>query len=342
MTKINLNKEIITKEALLKYVSDVEVYQKYIDDDFLNKKVILSPLRNEANPSFGFFIGESGELCFKDFVLGAGNCIKFVQMLFGLTYFEALSQIAWDFNLQDDFIVKDMQKTDLVPYTKTDEKQRIKFLTGLTSFKLMKKRRKWSLRDFEYWRQYGITTPTLKRYNVEPVSHIWLDSQIISLNHKAYCYVERKDNRETYKIYQPDNEKYKWIKNHDDSIWEGWEQLPEKGEILIITKSLKDVMAIVENTKFASVSLQCENILPKPQVFQELQDRFQTIYLLYDNDYDKDVNWGLQFSQKFSKIYDVIPILISENHKSKDFSDLIKNKGIEEACEILEQSLLPY
>lgn len=339
--KINLNKEFIRKDLLLKYVSDLEIYQKYIKDDFLTKKAILSPLRDEATPSFGIFVGESGELCFKDWILGTGDCIKFVQMLFGLTHFEALSQIAHDFNMQDDFIVKDMQKSEIT-YDSNQKISRTKFITGLTSFKLNKKRRKWNLRDLEYWRSFGITTPTLKKYNVEPVSHMFLENQIITLPDKAYCYVENKDNVETYKIYQPENEKYKWIKNHNDSIWEGWSQLPEKGGTLIITKSLKDVMSIVENTNFNSVSLQCENILPKQNVFEELQNRFSTIYLLYDNDYDKESNWGQIFAEKFTDNFDAINIKIPNELKSKDFSDLFKKHGKKTACSELEKLLIPY
>lgn len=338
---INLNKEFIRKDLLLKYVSDLEIYQKYIKDDFLNKKAILSPLRDEATPSFGIFMGESGELCFKDWILGTGDCIKFVQMLFGLTYFEALSQIAWDFNLQDDFIVKNMQKSEET-YDINKKISRTKFITGLTSFKLNKKRRKWNLRDLEYWRNFGITTPTLKKYNVEPVSHMFLENQIITLPNKAYCYVENKDNVETYKIYQPENDKYKWIKNHNDSIWEGWSQLPKKGNVLIITKSLKDVMSIVENTNLNSVSLQCENILPKQKVFEELQNRFNIIYLLYDNDYDKENNWGQIFAKKFTDNFNAINIKIPDRLKSKDFSDLFKKYGKNIACDELEKLLIPY
>lgn len=339
--QINLNKEFVRKDLLLKYITDLEVYQKYIKDDFLNKKAILSPFRDEKEPSFGIFEGESGELCFKDFVLGAGDCIKFVQMLFGLTYFEALSQIAWDFNMQDDFIVKNMSKSETT-YDPNKKISRTKFITGLTSFKLFKKKRAWNLRDLEYWRNFGISSPTLKRYNVEPVSHMFLDSQIITLPNKAYCYIENKDNVETYKIYQPENDQYKWIKNHNDSIWEGWSQLPEKGNNLIITKSLKDVMAITENTNFCSVSLQCENILPKENVFEELQNRFNTIYLLYDNDFDKKENWGQIFAEKFTDNFDAINIKIPSELKSKDFSDLFKKHGKKIACSELEKLLIPY
>ena len=79
---------------------------KYINEEIVPGKQILSPFRNENNPSFGLFIGDGGEICFKDFKLGGGDCITFVKTLFNLTYFEACSKIAIDFGMGDDFIVK--------------------------------------------------------------------------------------------------------------------------------------------------------------------------------------------------------------------------------------------
>jgi LysM repeat protein len=109
---INLNKQNVTKEALLKYITDYDIYKRYIlNDDVIVGKNIHSPFRNETNPSFGFFIGESGEICFHDFTLRLkGDCIKFVMILFDLTYYEALSKIAIDFDMGDDFYIKNIEE----------------------------------------------------------------------------------------------------------------------------------------------------------------------------------------------------------------------------------------
>jgi hypothetical protein len=337
---INLNKQMITKQDLLKYVTDIDIFQKYIDEEIVPGRLIFSPLRNERNPSFGFFKGQSGEICFKDFVLGSGDCIKFVQMKFNMTYFEALSKIAIDFDMENDFIVKQIIKS---PTNSIKSINRDEFLTNATTFELLKKSRKWLSHDILFWQQYGISIDTLEKFNVQPVSHFFINKKIITADKYAYVFIEFKDGTETYKIYQPHNTSYKWLNSHNNTIWQGWSQLPDKGTDLIITKSLKDVMTIYENAKIPAVALQCENVLPKRHVFEQLNERFIDIYAFYDNDFDKEINWGKQFGNKLATEFGLIEIYIDDKYKSKDFSDLIKNTSITEAVHILTRNMmLPF
>jgi flagellar biosynthesis regulator FlbT len=331
---------MITKQDLLKYVTDIEIFQKYIDEEIIPGRLIYSPLRNERNPSFGFFKGQSGEICFKDFVLGSGDCIKFVQMKFNMTYFEALSKIAIDFDMENDFIVKQIIKS---PTNSIKSLNRDEFLANATTFELLKKSRKWLSHDILFWQQYGISISTLEKFNVQPISHFFINKKVINADKHAYVFIEFKDGTETYKIYQPYNTLYKWLNSHNNTIWQGWSQLPAKGTSLIITKSLKDVMAIYENTKIPAVALQCENVLPKRHVFEQLNERFIDIYAFYDNDFDKEINWGKQFGNKLATEFGLIEIYIDDKYKSKDFSDLIKNTSITEATKILTwDMMLPF
>ena len=330
---INLNKKFVTKEALLEELTDIEIYQMYLPEQFVFNKTILSPLRDEEKASFGFFIGENGEVCFKDFLLGAGDCIKFVQLKFGLDFFEAMSKIVLDANLDGMFIIKNTFKTN-INASKLGE-SREKMISNINSFKLGKKAREFNLYDFSFWSLFGITHKTLVKYRVQPVSHLFYGDKIVVADKLAYAFEERKDNNITYKIYQPHSENYKWINNHNESVWQGWEQLPEKGEILIITKSLKDVMSINDVCGLPSVSLQAEGVIPKQQVIDELKSRFESIFLLYDNDYDKEVNWGHEFGKKISLKYDINQIEINKAYKSKDFSDLVAKVGKKRAKELL-------
>jgi len=331
---------MVSKQGLLKYLTDLEIYQKYIDEEIIPGKSMLSPLRKENTPSFGFFRGQSGEICFNDFLLGSGDCIKFVQMKFNLTFFEALSKIATDFDMEEDFIVKKMNKTV------TNDIQiigRDEFLDKATTFDLKKTSRKWALHDVTFWEQYGISISTLEKFNVQPISHFHINNKIIKAEKYAYCFIEFKDDRETYKIYQPYSEKYKWLNSHNNSIWQGWSQLPTKGHDLIITKSLKDVMAIYEVTGISAVALQCENVLPKRHVFEELEKRFTVIYGFYDNDFDKEENWGRIFGQKLCSTYGLIYMEIDDEYRAKDFSDLVKSLGREKAKQIIiEEMMLPF
>ena len=260
-------------------------------------------------------------------------------MKFNLTFFEALSKIATDFGMEDDFIIKKMDKTT------TNDIQTIgrnEFLDKATTFDLKKTSRKWALHDVAFWEQYGISINTLEVFNVQPISYFHINNKIIKADKYAYCFIEFKDGRETYKIYQPYSEKYKWLNSHNNSIWQGWSRLPEKEYDLIITKSLKDVMAIYEITGIPAVALQCENVLPKWHVFAELEQRFTTIYGFYDNDFDKEENWGRIFSDKLCSTYGLIKMEIEDQYKAKDFSDLVKSVGRNRAKEIITGMMIQF
>ena len=332
---INLNIKHVTKEGLLSFLTDLEIYRMYIKEEVDTRGNMCSPLRDDLKPSFGFFIGESSELCFNDFVLGSGDCIKFVMLKFGLSYFEALSKIALDANLENEFIIKNTFKTNV--NTSNHLKTREDIVKDLNSKALGKTSRNWILSDLAFWNKYGITKKTLDLYRVSPVSylHVGVQKRIITADKLAFSYTEYKDGKETFKIYQPENTDYKWLNTHNDSTWQGWEQLPETGDILIITKSLKDVMAITDVSGISAVSLQTESALPKEHVLEQLKRRFKCVYILYDNDFDKETNWGRQFGKKLEERFNLMQIEIPDEYQSKDFSDLVKNHGIETARKVL-------
>lgn len=340
----NLNKKSVTKEGILCYLKDVDVYRHYSQQEVKLKGNILSPLRVEKRPSFGYFVGESGEICFNDFILGSGDFVKFVELKFGLTFFEALSKIVVDFNLTNHFFYKESIKTSR-DYDPSKFTSREKILSTANRRELGVVRREWAAYDLAYWEQFGITKAILALYNVRPIKYIFFDRNHdpILADKYAYVFSEFKDKIETIKIYQPFNEKYKWLNNHNDSIWQGWDQLPKEGEKLIITKSLKDVMSIVNVLKISSVSLQSESVAPKQVVLDELYKRFDCRYLLYDNDFDKDVNIGQQLGHKIVKNQAIIQLNIPNRYKSKDFSDLVKNYGTQEANEIFKTCIeMPF
>jgi hypothetical protein len=341
MFDLNKEKQLISKSEILKYFNELEIFQHYIEDEVSLGKLILSPLRREKNPSFGFFVGEGNEVCFNDFKLGKGDFIQFLRLRDGLTYFEALSKVANDFNLQDDYVCKIYPKSasdkDKVRIVKDD------MLSKYTGYYLGKKAREWQSHDVLFWRQYGIGKQTLEFFNVQPISFIFIGDKCFPADKYTYCFIEMKDGIETYKIYQPFNENYKWINNHNNSVWQGWTQLPEKGETLIITKSLKDVMCLYEVAKLPAIAMQSENVLPKRHIFEQLKSRFTDIELLYDNDFDKNPNWGRIFADKFATEFGLVDSFIPSKYESKDFSDLVKNFGKEIANEILfRETLLPF
>lgn len=339
MIDLNRRKKLISKSEILNHYQDIDIYRKYLNQEIDIGKPMISPLMKDNKPSLGFFIGENNEICFNDFRIGKGDFVKFVQLLFGLSYFDALSKIAIDMDLDKEYIVKNVEKSI---FNKEDNKylSREEILSRAGSLYLRKKKRNWQVHDIEFWQQYGISLNTLSKFNVEPLEYIFINEKILKADKYCYCFIENKDNKETYKIYQPFNKNYKWLNSHNDSVWQGWEQLPSTAEELIITKSLKDVMSIYEVTGYPAVSLQSEGILPKHHVFTQLDERFRTIYSLYDNDFDSEQNWGKIFGDKISKEFGLIECYIPDRYKIKDFSDLVKSLGKDKANEILNNEVL--
>lgn len=334
-SEIYNGKQLVTKKLLLEHISDLDIYNMYMDGKpVVINASMLSPLRKEKSTSFGFFV-KKGEILFNDFVLGGGDCIRFVELLYNCSYTKALAIIVRDFKLEEHFLtttVKGVKKPEKkITQLKSD------ILEGVSDLKLGKKVRKWNINDKHFWTPFGISLKTLRKYNVEPISHVFVNDKIVKAHEYAYCFKENKDGYETYKIYQPFSKDYKWLNNHNDTVWQGWQQLPAEGTELIITKSLKDVMAITENLGIPAVSLQAESVKPKSKIIEELKSRFFNIYLLYDNDYDKETNWGQVYASKLKEEYKFLNLVIPSRYESKDYSDLIKNHGKETANEVIKQ-----
>lgn len=142
-----------------------------------------------------------------------------------------------------------------------------------------------------------------------------------------------------FKIYRPLSEtrKDKWRTNCTSIDLQGYEQLPDKGDLLIITKSLKDVMVLHE-LGYNAVALQSENDHLYKSIYNNLQQRFKRIVILFDNDKP-----GLEASIKLSNKYNIPRIYIDsglyELYKVKDISDYIKVFGKDSAGELLKSLL---
>lgn len=340
-----LVQRVINRNDILKNINSVEIFKNYFPNFELNTR-LSSPFRSDDDPSFGFFVGTSGEVVYNDFSRKeTGDCFSFVSRLFNnLSFFETLSKIATDFNLpkSGEFFYKDMSsiKSDIVRLSK----EQLEGLNSVKDTEIKVRFREWSKIDADYWSSFGITYKVLKYYKVFPVSHIFVNSTVIKADELAYVFVENKDGLETFKIYQPFNKSgLKWLSSHNNSVWQGWSQLPESHHSLIITKSLKDVMTIVSITGLPATAMQSENVKPKPQIIEELKKRFETIYVLYDNDYDKVENIGKKLGDNLSiEIGGSIRIEIPDDKKVTDISEYSEKYGSKEAAYFINNNIVPF
>ena len=76
---------------------------------------------------------------------------------------------------------------------------------------------------------------------------------------------------------------------------------------------------------YNAVALQSEMQIPSEKLVKDLKDRFTTIDILYDNDFDKVTNPGQTMAKKICDLYGFNNICIPDSYKSKDPSDLVKH-----------------
>jgi len=344
MSNINLNdpkyisKKFVTKTDLYKHYSEYDILRAYFGDIKINT-VISSPLRKDNHPSFNIFYSPvNGCLLFKDFTTDdKGDIIRLVQLKYSLPiYQDALNKIAFDFGLNKEFeLPKTMKKEDI---------DIVKYDIGLSSYcekyqyNIQISIRNWELRDYDFWRSFGISSFTLKKYNVIPISGYFVNAFEVKTPDIAYAYIELKDNKVTYKIYRPTKDKaLKWRTNNSDDVHPGYMQLPKNSNLLIITKSLKDVMAIDENCDIACIAIQAETNYIKEHVMLEYKQRFKYVISLFDND-----DTGKTQAERYKDIYNIPSIFIPEKYECKDFSDLIKKEKRDVAQIVMKQLILNY
>lgn len=287
-----------------------------------------SPLRSDPRPSFSIrWVKDRWR--WRDWGTGkSGDVISFIQEMYGLDFNQSVQKIVNEYNVPSFVEGKDSHCKQISKGIKKQQKVEID----------VKSRPAFLLKDEIWWKQFGISLETLKKYNVKSCSHIFINKRAILCKELTFAYFEKKDGKISVKIYCPTSTP-KWLTNSNYDVWQGWSQMDEKADILIITSSLKDAMSIKETTGYNSVALQAESVLPKEKIINELKSRFSKIYVFYDNDFHNEKNNGRIMGKKLADKFDLIQIEIPEEYKSKDYSDLVKNYSIEKAKIILNNLL---
>lgn len=230
-----------------------------------------------------------------------------MQEYTGITnYNELLKQIVKDLNIKNNTVLKSTKA-----YEKSEET-----VIGVV-------RQEFTNVDKAFWQQFGITLDTLKRYNVSSIKYYLCDG-IVKGIYKDESPMYAYKVYDKFKIYRPLADKYtKWRNNLTEYDIQGLEQLPEKGELLIITKSLKDVMCLKE-MGYNAISPSSESTFIPDKVLEELKCRFKNIIVIYDRD-----KAGCKNLRKITTTYRLKPLLIHKSFKAKDISDAIKLNSFE-------------
>lgn len=298
----------ITLDWILSKVSEYDIYAKYIGQ-FKVGMIYNSPFRKDKNPSFGIYYSKRTEqLLFKDHGTGeCGNIIKFVSLYTGKTNYDDILRDIVD-NLKITNTTKLASSKHYIPPEET--------VIGVV-------RQDFTDVDINYWSQFNISLNTLKKFNVSSIKY-YLCNGIVKGIYKPENPMYAYKVYNNFKIYRPLGDKFtKWRNNLTEYDIQGYEQLPQKGDILFITKSMKDVMCLYE-MGIPAISPSSESTFIPQDVLGQLKKRFKRILILFDRD-----GPGVRQSRKLSLKMGLEAMLIHKKYKAKDVSDAIKVNGFE-------------
>lgn len=317
----NINNRITKQFLLSKYPE--EVYMEFYLGIPVKKGLFRNPLRDDNKPTCSFFRGKSGDLLFRDFSgVFNGNFIDVVKAKYNVDYQNALQIIASDFNLSPE-----------IGATKVERRLSKNYLQRDTKIQITVK--KFTDEELKWWKQYNITSTILKRYNVYSCQYVFLNGQLFNKPDFCFGYFGGIDeDKELWRIYFPKRKTYRFISNWPASKIQGIEQLPKNGKLLVITKSMKDVMTL-SSFKIPAIAPNSETLFIPSSTLEELRNRFTHIVCLYDNDLA-----GISNMQKIKKQYpDIKYMWIPRYYKAKDISDFVKKYGNQDTINLIKSGI---
>lgn len=320
----------ITKDLILSKTNQESIIQHYTGIDVNSKKLFLSPVRNDNKVTCSIYKSKSGILYVHDFATNEQlDCWNLVMRLNNCNYYEALNIIAKDFG-----IIKGEQSSIHKPVfvESVKESETSKIRVQIKDF---------SNDELNWWLQFGIDKKLLKKYHIFSLQYVFLNGELkftSSNRNPIYGYYFGKDKNgfEKWKCYFPMRKEFRFLNNLSKKVLQGYHQLPKNGELLVVTKSMKDVVAM-HGFGISAVSPNSETLFLDDKKLEEFKNRFKHILVLYDNDRPGMHNMWLIRKEHPELNYYYLPWYLS-----KDFTDSIKLVGIENMKEYINEFMSNY
>jgi len=319
----------ITKELLLSKSWTQETYFEHYLGIPVKKGLFCSPaiIRKDNKPTCSFYKGKNGLLKYKDFAGPTFDFVGAVMHIFDCTYYNALQIIAHDFGFKS---IKDRPinppKMEYSGY-ELQETEKAKIQVEIQEF---------TQKELDWWLAFSISLKTLNKFKVFSIKSVFLNGNYFtssSASSPIYGYYggETSDGDELWRLYMPTKLKYRFLSNWNATMIQGAKQLPKSGEFIVITKSLKDVMALYEFGIIA-IAPNSENLFVTDAQYAKLKQKFKDIYLLYDRDLP-----GVKSANKIRKQFKDLKVLLMP--KVKDFTDYVKKYGTLKTFKLIDEWL---
>lgn len=326
----------ISKEEILSKISEYYIFKKYIHNFIELDVSFMSELRTTDTANCRV-TDKYNSLVYKDFKSGDSyDCWNYVMKKYYCSFRESLNIIATDFNIRKLEYKNEFIPVGIIPNSiKTHNVPREKS-------KLVITKQNWNIIDYDFWNSFGSSL------NLLDIGEVYSAKSVQLLkNGQRYCYFYKKNNPIYiyneydidlnflgYRVYFPFGDKNrKWLNNSSGKAIQGIKLLPEKGQLLILTKSMKDVLTLY-GLGYNAISLASETTSLMEYEYNKLINRFDNIISLYDND-----ETGIKYSQNNLDMWNIFYTFMPEYTNCKDVSDLYKKVGKEECKKILKKLL---
>lgn len=308
----NINESLteldLKSEDFIKNIPEYDIYKYYIGNVKIGS-TIGSPFRKDKNPSFGIYYSKtSNKLMFHDFATNEyGGVIDFVKTMESCNFSQAISKI----------------KSILGKNSTRTKKPTHEYLRGNTKIGIV--RQQFTEIDKTYWSEYHISEDILKKFRVFSIKYYLLNDVVKwTYNENSIMFAYKIFNH--FKIYRPFEKTInKWRSNCNVNDIQGLEQLPAKGDLLVVTKSLKDVM-VLYRLGIPAIAPHSETSKINKDVILDLKKRFNKIIIFYDND-EAGITNSATLYESIKELNNIYNICIDIKYKVKDISDFIKKYG---------------
>ena len=317
----------ISVDEILKRVSEQDIFKYYIKGYDGTTKKFCSEIRRDSLPTVGIKVMPSGKYIYKDFGTGdTFTVFDYVQIKYGIDFYSTLKLIVKDLGLMDLKFEKPKTK-DLSIVSNISSESHSNVQMRIVPIEFTQK-------GLNYWSEYNINKELLERYKVKQISHYYLNDLLITIPKKelafSYSFGNNKVGRYKYKILRVANANWKWVSNCNSNILQGFDQLPDKADLLFLTSSLKDCMSL-RSLGYMATASQSENTTISNKLITELKKRFNRVVLFLNNDLA-----GLKAAEYQSKLYGV-PFVHFCICQPKDPSDFIKSEGVDETIKMISK-----
>lgn len=353
----NINNNKLSKQYILSNISQVTIFSTYLNlsDKIVQNcidtgELICSPIRDDVHPTCGFRYDNRGKLKFRDFSgFFWGDAFDLVAFVMSNMYNKQ-----YNVNDKEDFVKilrhitftfkdifygqeRDINMINSINVSIEDIKHKKQIIEVVV--------RNWNKDDERYWNQFGVPLQLLNVNFIYPVEQYYINRNInptpkyfYDTNDVCYAYNLGQDRHgvTNIKLYFPNRDKgtTRFITNCNHL--EGIYNLDSaRYDIIIITKSTKDRLSLMANinhvlslygggeiVRVGYINLPHETYRLRQNEYDWISSKLNycgMIISLMDND-----RTGMREAIWLQSNYNIVPVLIPKEFKSKDFADFVK------------------